>query len=106
MSNIKVVSQYIKDFSFNLPSAPQIFLNPQHKPDIALSIDIDAKKIGEENFEVSLKIAADATIEDDKLFNCKITYGGLFVLQNIFCNNIFDTGLLDNIPIETKMEIA
>ncbi len=83
MSNIKVVSQYIKDFSFNLPSAPQIFLNPQHKPDIALSIDIDAKKIGEENFEVSLKIAADATIEDDKLFNCKITYSGLFVLQNI-----------------------
>jgi preprotein translocase subunit SecB len=40
MSNIKIISQYIKDLSFELPGAPQVFLNPQDKPDIALSIDI------------------------------------------------------------------
>jgi preprotein translocase subunit SecB len=83
MSNIKIISQYIKELSFELPSAPQIFLQSQSKPDIAISIDIDAKKIGEENFEVSLKILANATIAKDKFFDCNITYSGLFFLEKI-----------------------
>lgn len=83
MSNVKIISQYIQHLSFELPAAPQVFLNPQDKPNIALSIDIDAKKISEEIFEVTLKISADATIEDAQFFNCKVAYSGLFSLQKI-----------------------
>lgn len=83
MSNIKIISQYIKELSFTLPSAPQIFLNPQDKPNINLSIDIDARKIAEENFEVSLKISADASLKNDKLFTCNLVYAGIFSLQKI-----------------------
>jgi preprotein translocase subunit SecB len=83
MSNIKIISQYIKDLAFELPSAPQIFLNPQDKPNIALSIDIDAKKISAEIFEISLKVAANATLEDAPFFNCKLTYAGLFSIKQL-----------------------
>ncbi len=83
MSNIRIISQYIKELNFNLPSAPQIFLKPQDKPNIALSIDIDAKKLSDENFEITLKIAADATTAEGKFFDCKLSYAGLFSLQKI-----------------------
>lgn len=83
MSNIKVASQYIKDLQFDLPSAPDIFLNPQDKPDIALSVDIDAKKLNETLYEISLKIGAKATVKKEQFFNCNITYAGIFAIEKI-----------------------
>ena len=68
MSNIKIISQHIKDLSFEVPNAPEVFLNPQDKPDILLTINIDAKKLAEETYEVSLKITANATASEKKLF--------------------------------------
>lgn len=78
MSNIRVISQYIKDLSFEAPNTPQIFFNQAEKPDIALSIDIDAKKIGDDLFEVNLKILADAKANEQRVFLCEIVYGGAF----------------------------
>ena len=83
MSNIKVISQYIKDLSFETPSSPDIFLTNQGKPDIELAIDIDAKKISNEVYEVILKISANATTKEKKIFLCEASYAGLFALQNI-----------------------
>jgi len=83
MSNIKVISQYIKDLSFETPHSPDIFLANQGKPDIELSIDIDAKKISDEIYEVILKISANATTKEKKIFLCEVSYAGLFSLQNI-----------------------
>ena len=83
MSNIKVISQYIKDLSFETPHSPEIFLANQGKPDIELSIDIDAKKISDEIYEVILKISANATTKEKKIFLCEASYAGLFALQNI-----------------------
>ncbi len=83
MSNIKIISQYIKDLSFEVPSAPSVFLEPKDKPNIAIAIDIDAKKISAEVFEITLKISADATSSDEKLFICEITYSGIFALPKL-----------------------
>ena len=83
MSNIKVIAQYIKDFSFETPNAPEIFMSNIDKPDIELSIDLDAKKISSNNlYEITLKIKANA--ENDKtIFICEIAYAGIFLLENI-----------------------
>lgn len=78
MPNIRVAAQYIKDLSFEAPNLPQIFFNPQEKPNIELSIDIDAKKISDEIFEVSLKISADASVNNQRSFLCEIVYAGAF----------------------------
>lgn len=83
MSNIRVLAQYIKDLSFEAPNTPQIFFNQTAtKPDISLSIDIDAKKIGDDLFEVTLKISADAKVEDQRSFLCEIVYGGAFSITD------------------------
>ena len=83
MSNIKILTQYIKDLSFEIPGAPQIFLNNQEKPNIGISVDIDAKKIANDAYEISLKIKAEAKIKEENLFICEVAYCGIFALQNI-----------------------
>ncbi len=83
MSNVKVIAQYIKDLSFECPNAPQVFLNQQEKPNIALSIDINATKIGDELFEIILKISADASANNQRAFLCEISYGAVFSVKNV-----------------------
>lgn len=97
MSNVKVGSQYIKNLSFEVPCAPDIFLMPNTKPDISLSIDIDAKKLSVNSYEVSLKIKAEARGDmqgDNKvIFICKIEYAGIFIIDE----NIIDQGEIEQI---------
>jgi preprotein translocase subunit SecB len=89
--NVKILAQYIKDLSFELPGAPEIFSNQQGRPDINVSIDIDAKKISENNFEIGLKIKAESKIADQPFFICELLYCGVFSFGKI------DENLLEQI---------
>ncbi len=81
MSNIQINSQYVKDLSFEVPNSPDIFINPALKPDIALSIDIDAKRLSVNAFEVILKISAKATGNEKSIFIAELSYAGVFTLD-------------------------
>ena len=81
MSNIRINSQYVKDLSFEVPNAPEIFLTPALKPDITLSIDIDAKRLAINAFEVILKVTAQAVGNDKIIFICELSYAGVFTLD-------------------------
>jgi preprotein translocase subunit SecB len=81
MSNVKINAQYIKDLSFEAPNAPEIFLTNSLKPDINLVIDIDAKKLSVNSFEVSLKIKANAEANEKKVFICELEYAGIFTID-------------------------
>ncbi len=81
MSNIRINSQYVKDLSFEVPNAPEIFLTPTLKPDINLSVDIDAKRLSVNAFEVILKINAEAKGNEKAIFICELSYGGIFTLD-------------------------
>lgn len=85
MSNIKVKAQYLKDFSFEVPNAPDIFKDKITDSEIKLSVDIDVNKLTEENqYEVVLNIKAFAEIKGStKTFVCDASYAGLFELVNI-----------------------
>ena len=86
MSNVKILCQYIKDLSFELPNSPNVFLNQTNQaPDIGISVDLDAKKIAEEEiYEVTLKITADANDkEEEKVFIAEISYSGVFALEGV-----------------------
>jgi len=81
MANIKINTQYIKDLSFETPGAPEIFLAANSKPDIAINIDIDAKKISVNGYEIVLKIKAEAKNNEKILFICELSYAGIFTLD-------------------------
>lgn len=80
MTNIKIAKQYIKDLFIKVPNAPQVFVNTQNKPNIDISIDIDARKISEMAYEVVLSLKANGN--ESKLFESYVNYAGLFYLES------------------------
>ena len=79
-----IISQYVKDLSFENPRAPDSIQKMQSsKPDIKISVNINAKKMGEEGYEVSLSISATAKVEKETMFIAELNYGGLFGLRNV-----------------------
>ena len=82
---IRVLSQYIKDLSFENPGA-----TVQAQPNIELGIDVGAApKQGQEGvFEVGLKLKARAGTQDTALFILEMDYAGTFQLQGFGANDI------------------
>ncbi len=77
---IQVIGQYIKDLSFENPSAPG---NLTGRPQIELGVDLQARQVEREHYEVELKLRVSATNEDKPAFLLELVYAGLFHLQNI-----------------------
>jgi preprotein translocase subunit SecB len=82
-ARFQVTGQYVKDLSFENPSAPQSFAIMEEKPSIQVNIDLNAQKLQDNLFEVALKISASAQVKDNKLFMVELAYAGLFVITGI-----------------------
>jgi preprotein translocase subunit SecB len=79
---INVLGQYIKDLSFENPSAPRSLRN-MGKPGIEISFNVQAQPIGEEIFEVLLSLEATAKAEEETIYTLELIYGGGFRLHNL-----------------------
>lgn len=80
---IEIVTQYVKDISFEMQGAKTL-LNLNEQPEIGLNVEVKANPMEEENsFEVELVITADATSNKEKIFILELTYAGLFVLNGV-----------------------
>jgi preprotein translocase subunit SecB len=81
-----VLGQYIKDFSFENPNAPQsLMVQPDQPPGVDVQINVNAKPMSETDYEVELKV--DVKAEDKKakrvLFNLELAYAGVFRITNV-----------------------
>ena len=77
---VQVIGQYVKDLSFENPSAPG---NLTSRPQIELNVDLQARQLEHEHFEVELKLRVSATSDDKPAFLLELVYAGLFYLQNV-----------------------
>lgn len=77
---VQVIGQYIKDLSFENPGVPG---NPNVRPQIELNVDLQARQVDTEHFEVELKMRVGAKADDRSLFLLELVYAGLFQLHNI-----------------------
>jgi preprotein translocase subunit SecB len=78
-----ILSQYVKDLSFENPRAPQSLQPNQARPEVQIRVDVRAQPIEAERYEVSLQLHVDAKAGDDTAFMVELTYGGVFGLLNI-----------------------
>ena len=79
---IRVLGQYVKDLSFENPNAPDS-LRGQGQPEIDLSVDVRARSLDAETFEVELVLSANAKSDKGPLFIAELTYAGLFSIRNL-----------------------
>lgn len=79
---ITINAQYIKDLSFEAPSAPGIFqIMQQKQPDINVTVNVEANGFEQNVFEIILSISAHATVEEDTAFMMELDYAGVFTLH-------------------------
>ena len=77
-----LISQYVKDLSFENPNAPAVYQN-QTPPAIDVQFNIGAAQVGDEVHEVVLKIDVRAEPDGQVAFIVDLSYAGLFGLRNI-----------------------
>jgi preprotein translocase subunit SecB len=72
---------YLKDFSFESPKAPAIFTQNMQKPAMELAIDVGVQKLENNNFEVSLRTNAQASVDSEVIFLIELLYAGAFAVN-------------------------
>jgi preprotein translocase subunit SecB len=77
-----MISQYIKDLSFENPNSPAIYQNA-NAPQIDVQFNIGANQVSDEIHEVVLKIDVKAEVDGQVAFIVDFSYGGLFGLRNV-----------------------
>jgi preprotein translocase subunit SecB len=83
LPQLNVLTQYIKDFSFENPNAPRSLTPPQQPPAINIQINVNVKGLSETDYEVELKIEGKADSAGNVLFGFDLTYAGVFRIQNV-----------------------
>ena len=71
---IVVHAQYVKDLSFENPNAPDILMSPPAQPDVEIGVNVGARGLNGEQYEVTLMLSAKAKSEDKTLFLTELTY--------------------------------
>ncbi len=81
---VGVLAQYVKDLSFENPGAPgNLQKVSDAKPQIDVSVNVNARKLAEERFEVDLKITARAHQDEQTVFLSELVYSGIFGARNM-----------------------
>jgi preprotein translocase subunit SecB len=80
---VSVLSQYIKDLSFENPNAPESVSGKGPQPSIKLDFNVSVKPLIENDFEVELRIEGRTEQQDKVLFSVDLIYAGVFRLRNV-----------------------
>ncbi|HKY94625.1 MAG TPA: protein-export chaperone SecB [Kiloniellales bacterium] len=77
---LSILTQYIKDLSFENPSAPVIYAQLKGQPTITVNIDVRVGRLQERLAEVALRLKLEAKAESTVAFICELEYAGLCAL--------------------------
>ena len=95
MPPLMVNVQYIKDLSFEVPNAPDIYASLRSQPAVQINLDVQARTLqeGQNVYEVVLSVKADAREapatpgngagEGRVVFIAELHYAGVFTLNGV-----------------------
>ena len=79
---VRLAGQYIKDLSFEVPGAPQIFSILGQAPlNLSVSVSVRSQHAGESTYEVVLQFHIGATVGEQTAFLIELAYGCVVVLD-------------------------
>jgi preprotein translocase subunit SecB len=82
-AQINVLGQYIKDFSFENPRAPESLRGPGGNPSLHVNFNVQAQSVGPEVYEVLLSLDVEAKSDEGPLYTLELVYAGGFRLRGI-----------------------
>ncbi len=97
---LTVVAQYIKDFSFENPNAPQSLNSRQEQPQIGIQINVGATPLSETDIEVVITLEGKAETGSTLLFRFDLEFAGVFRIRNV-PQESSESGRDDRVPAAT-----
>ena len=92
-----IQTQYVKDLSFENPSAPDRPPEAERSPQITVNVQVEARRLNDQTFEVTLQITAHSSHEGKPVFLVELTYAGVFNFIGI-PENAMEPALLIECP--------
>lgn len=93
---LMVNAQYVKDLSFEVPNAPEVFSTLKSQPNVNINLDVQARRLqeGQDVFEVTLQIKAEAmeapaapngsaSSDHKPVFIAELAFCGVFTLNGV-----------------------
>jgi preprotein translocase subunit SecB len=88
--------QYIKDLSFEVPNAPEIYATLRSQPQVSINLDVQARALqdGQNVYEVVLAVKAEARepvqngSEGRPVFIAELQYAGVFTLNGVPADSV------------------
>ncbi len=80
---LSVNAQYIKDLSFENPNAPHSLMQLKSAPDVNVNVDVAARQLGENTYEVILTARGEGSSEGNTLFIAEVQYAGVFSIGDV-----------------------
>ncbi|MCK5425351.1 MAG: protein-export chaperone SecB [Emcibacter sp.] len=86
---IGILGQYIKDLSFENPTPAQTLQKlAKEQPAMNINVNLNARAVGEDVYEVDLKITTTAKSGEETAFVAELVYSGLFAAKNLPENSL------------------
>ena len=85
---LNVLAQYTKDLSFENPNAPASLAPQAQQPAINIQINVGAKALAENEYEVTLSIEGKAENGSSLIFSFELQYAGVFRIVNVPNENL------------------
>lgn len=79
----RVVAQFIKDLSFEVPNIDRVVSGPAEEPNLKLEVNVNARHLDGSTFESAIELNAHATDKSGVIYTLEAVYAGLFEVQRI-----------------------
>ena len=79
----KILSQYIKDLSFENPNVRKLITNPGDQPNLKVEVNVGAERIESDLYETSIDFKATATNNLGTIYVLETVYAGLLKIESI-----------------------
>ena len=80
--SIQVLSQFIRDLSFENPNAPQSMSIPE-APGVEVEVELAARGRDDGLFELDMTLTVAAKRAEQTAFHVQLVYGGVFAIQGV-----------------------
>jgi preprotein translocase subunit SecB len=77
-----VNAQYLRDFSFENPRAPESLMNQNEPPEVKIELDVKVRQLNTELFESVLTAKVEAKQGQQTAFVIEVDYGAVVTIQN------------------------
>ena len=85
---IRILAQFVRDFSFENPNAPESLRPTDGQPNIDMNGEMSARQREDGLFEVDLKLSAKALREGVAVFVVELVFGGLFQIEGVSAEDL------------------